>query len=165
MSYVRLNIIDRSQTINSEVHGYLGHALVAVLTTETEMVEELGAALARFIKPQSDGSPFAGFREEANFEPYDAGMVVIDLAARVVAADSSYSQASAEGSFRVQSEFAEEDCYVPYRLSDDWLSVYSIPEYEGVCRRRREERLAVEPLDARGLVWQSVVGVHREGMF
>src|SRR5437762_4940964 len=113
MSYVRLNIIDRNQTIHDEVHGYLGDALVAALTAEPETIEELGLALARFFKPQSDGSPFALFREGEDFEPDDAGVVVIDLAARVVAADSSYSQPAAEGSFRVQSEFVEEDVYVP----------------------------------------------------
>lgn len=153
MSYVRLIVTDQTQTINGEVHGYLGDALVAALTAEPETVEELGWALARFIKPQSEGSPFAGFRKGEDFEPYDAGMVVIDLAARIVAADSSYSQPSAEGSFRVQGEFAEEDFYVPYRLSDDWLFVYSIPEYEGVCERRCEERLAVEPFDAREVLY------------
>ena len=89
MSYVRLNIIDQTQTINDEVHGYFADALVAALTAEPETVEELGAALARFIKPQSEGSPFAGFREGEDFEAYDAGVVVIDLVARVVAADSS----------------------------------------------------------------------------
>jgi len=41
MNYVRLNTTDQNQTINGEVHGYLGNAVV-VLTTELEMVEELG---------------------------------------------------------------------------------------------------------------------------
>jgi hypothetical protein len=109
--------------------------------------------LARFIEPPSDRSPFARFRRGESLEPYDAGVIVIDLAARVVAVDSSYSQPSAEGSFRVQSEFAEEDFCAPYRLSDDWLFVYSIPECEGVCKRRREERLAIEPLDVREVLY------------
>lgn len=41
MSYVRLNITDPTQTINDEIHGYLGDALVAALTAEPEMVGEL----------------------------------------------------------------------------------------------------------------------------
>ena len=153
MSYVRLNITDQTQTINDEVHGYFGDALVAALTAEPETVEELGLALARFIKPQGDWSPFAGFRKGENFESYDVGLVVIDLAARVVAIESSYSQPAAEGSFRAQSEFAEEDVWVPYRLSDEWLCVYSLPEYEGVRERRRAERLSAEPLDAREVLY------------
>jgi hypothetical protein len=153
VSKVRLNIIDREQALSSEVHGYLGDALVAALTAEPETVGELAAALARFIKPRGDSSPFAGFRKGEDFEPYDAGVMVIDLAARVVAVDSSYSLPSAEGSFRVLSDFAEEDVHVPYRLSDEWLFVYSIPEYEGVRGRRREERLAVGPFDPREVLY------------
>jgi hypothetical protein len=153
MSYVRVNITDQTQTIHDDVHGYFGDALIAALTAEPESVEELGVALARFIKPQSDGSPFERFKQGGDFEPYDAGVVVIDLAARVVASDSSYSQASAEGSLHVQSDFAEKEVYVPYRLSKDWTFVYSIPEYEGICAGRREEWLAVEPLDAREVLY------------
>jgi hypothetical protein len=153
MSEVRLNIIDREQAISGAFHGYLGDALVAALTAEPETVDELAAALARFIKPLTDSSPFAWFQRGENFEPYDAGVVVIDLAARVVAADSSYSHPSAEGSFRVQSEFAEADVSVPYHLSEEWLFVYSIPEYEGVRKRRREERLAVRPFDPREVLY------------
>jgi hypothetical protein len=152
MSYIRLNIADQHQTIHEEVHGYFGDALVAALTAEPETVGEFVASLARFIKAESE-SPFAGFRQGEDFEPYDAGVVVIDLAARVVAVESSYSRPSTEGSFRVVSDFAEEDVYVPYRLSDEWLFVYSIPEYEGVRGRRREEREAFTRLDAREILY------------
>lgn len=130
--------------------GYFGDALVTALTAEPETIEELG--LARFIKLPADSSPFERFRHVENFEPYDAGVMLIDLTARVIAADSSYSQPGTEGSFRVPSELAE-DVWIPYRLSDDWLFVYSIPEYEDVREQRRAERLAVEPFDAREVLY------------
>jgi hypothetical protein len=153
MSYIRINIADRNQTINGEAHGYFGEALVAALMAEPETIEELGVALARFIKPLSDASPFVWFQKGESFEPYDAGVVVIDLAARVVAVDSSYSQPSAEGNVRLEDESSGEDVFIPYRLSDEWLFVYSIPEYEGVSAKRRVERLAVEPFDAREVLY------------
>lgn len=154
MSHVRLNITDRNQTISGEVHGFFGDALVASLAAEPETVEELALALARFIKPHSDLSPFHGFAKRENLEPDDAGVLVIDLTARVVAVDSSYSSPSVKGGVRVQSDFADtEDVIVPYRLSDDWLFVYSIPEYQGVCLERREKRLASKPFDARGVLY------------
>lgn len=153
MSYIRTIIRDQSRTINGEVHGYFGDALVAALTAEPETVEELGSALARFVKPPSDSPPFGGFREGENYETYDAGIVVIDLAARVVVVDSSYSQPSADGSFRVQSDFVDEDFDLPYRLSDEWLFVYSISEYESVCRRRCEETEERKPFDAREVLY------------
>ena len=153
MSEVRLNIIDRERAISDTVHGYFGDASVAALTAEPETVRELGLALARFIRPQGDSSPFERFRRGVDLEAYDAGVMVIDLAGRVVAVESGYSLPSAGGSFRVQSDFANEDFDVPYRLSDEWLFVYSIPEYEGVCRQRREERERLGPLDARTVLY------------
>jgi hypothetical protein len=80
MSSIRLNISDAERAINGDVHGCFGDALVAALTTETETIDELGQALVRFIKPLSDSSPFAWFQKGENFEPDDAGVVVIDLA-------------------------------------------------------------------------------------
>jgi hypothetical protein len=153
MSEIRVNILDNQTAIHGEIHGYSCDALVAALTAEPETAADLALASARFIKPQGDRSPFAMFREGTNFEPYDAGVVVIDLAARIVAVDSTYSSPAPEGDFRVMSEFAEEDAHVPYRLSDDWLCVSSIPEYEGVCNRRREARLAVKRFDTREVLY------------
>src|SRR5205085_4364903 len=153
MSSIRLNISDAERAINGEVHGCFGDAVVAALTAEPETIDELGLALARFIKPLSDLSPFAWFQQGESFEPYDAGVVVIDLAARIVAVDSSYSQQSAEGNVRIEDESSADEVFIPYRLSDDWLFVYSMPEYEGVSAKRRAERLAFKPLDVREVLY------------
>ena len=39
-----------------------------------------------------------------NFEPYDAGLLVIDLAAKVILADSTYSYYSTEGTVRIKTD-------------------------------------------------------------
>jgi hypothetical protein len=135
------------------VHGFFGDALVAALTAEPETIEELRLAVARFVKPVTDSSPFHDFREEENFEPYDAGILIIDLAGRLVATDSSYSQHSYEGSIRVRDEFTDNDAVLPYRLSDDWLVVNSVPEYEAVAKQSRTSRLASGPLDVRQVLF------------
>ncbi len=70
-----------------------------------------------------------------------------------MAAELSYSLPSAEGNIRGVSDFAEEDVYMSYRLLDEWLFVYSTPEYEGVRGRRLEERSAVGPLKAREVLY------------
>lgn len=153
MSYIRLNISDAAQAINGEVHGSFGDAVIAALTAEPETIDELGLALARFIKPQSDLSPFVWFQKGESFEPDDAGVAVIDLAARMVAIESSYSQPSAESNVRIAGDFSEDGVFIPYRLSDDWLCVYSIIEYEGVSAKRRAEHLALAPLDGREVLY------------
>ena len=153
MSSIRLNITDAGQAINGEVHGSFGDTVMAALTAEPETIDELSLAFARFVKPLSATSPFVWFQKGENFEPDDAGVVVIDLAARVVAADSSYSEPSAEGNVRVEDDLSVDDVLIPYRLSDDWLCVYSIPEYEGVRAKRRDERAAFKPPDVREVLY------------
>src|SRR5258705_351703 len=147
MSNLRLNITDQNQTIHDTVHLYFVEALLAALTAEPETIEEVGLALARFIKPPENRSPFSEFKNGTNLDLYDAGVALIDLASRVIAVDTGEFEDPREGSIHVLSEFAEDDVYVPYRLSDDWLFVPSIAEYESAVKGRREGRLA--PFDVR----------------
>jgi hypothetical protein len=89
MSYIRLNISDQTQTLNGEVHTSVGDALVAALSSDGS-INELALALSGFIAPRDDESPFRGFVEGWNLEPYYAGILIIDLAARIVAARPTY---------------------------------------------------------------------------
>lgn len=153
MSEIRLNIVTRDETYSGEVHGYVGELAVAALTAEPETLHELELAMQRFLQ-WDEHSPFARLYPGENLEPYDAGVLVLDLASRVVAVESTYSDVDLDGQVRVQAEFAEDgEVWVPFKLSRDWLIVRSIPEYEGVRPERREARLAHEPLDARAVLY------------
>ncbi len=160
MSYVRVNIADAQGSVSGDLHGSMTDPLVAALTAEPESIDEFKTAFQRFVKAESDWSPFRGFVASPNLEPYDAGILCIDLAARLIGVESTYSSPSAEGNVRVPNELSENDfaddqgdIYVPYRLPDDWRIVYSIPEYEGLAVRRREERAADRPFDARPVLF------------
>ncbi len=153
MSYVRINITDQTRTTSGDVHGSRCDALVAALAAEPETIEEFELALARFIKREDHASLFAGFGGDENLEPYDAGIVVIDLAARIVASESTYSSPSQKSRIRVKSSDAEDQLLVPVELSDDWLFLRSIPEYEGTRRKRSQLRVTSEPLDAREILY------------
>jgi hypothetical protein len=156
MSEVRLNIIDAHRAIHGTIHGSAAEAAIAALSAEPETIAELEAALARFIKPVNDSRPFAWFRIGTNVEPWDAGIVIVDLAARVAAAESSYSSPSAQGNIQYHDGTRATDVWLPYRVPDDWLFVYSIAEYEAVREQRRAERAAVPPLDARPVLYGAV---------
>lgn len=91
MSCIRLNLIDFSQTVSGEVHGSIGDAVIAALSAEPETIHELEMAVARFAKPTEGWSTFASLHGGENFEPYDAGIVIVDLAARIIMLDSTYS--------------------------------------------------------------------------
>src|SRR5512143_2841224 len=99
MSELRLDIIDTGRTISGAIHSSLVAAAVAALSAEPETIEELQAAMARFARPVNHDRPFAAFGAAADAERWDAGVVFIDLAAHIVAAESSYSHSipKAEG--------------------------------------------------------------------
>lgn len=208
MSCIRLNLTDRDRTISGEVHGGIGDRVIASLSAEPETIHELELALARFDKPTGDRSALAFLRAGENFEPYDAGIVIVDLAAQVVMIDSTYSipawvnhrhsreetdsraaRSSDSGDDQCEQRRADDaqemlqgdslldqdgpdelrsfevgyhdgekltNVRLPYRIVDSWMFVGSVPEYEGICQKRRELRATQqikECFDARAVLF------------
>lgn len=152
MSEIRINIIHDSRTISGNLHGSFGDILVAALTAEPETIEELETALERFVERESDWSFFRSFRDYENFKPYDAGLLVIDLTAKVIFADSTYSYYSTDGSVRIKTR-ENVDFNLPYKLSDDWKHTRSLPEFEFQQTEGRKKRLENPLFDARQILF------------
>lgn len=159
MSEVKLNLIDAQNILSGTIHGSVADRCVAALSAEPETIAELGAALARYIRPQEGVGPFSGpfsffhSSSEIDSEPWDAGLVVIDLAARIVAIESSYSHPQPEGEVHYHDGDKSTDISVPYRLPADWLFVNSVDAYRWSCDRRVEQRQANLPFDARAVLY------------
>jgi len=101
--------------------------------------------------------PFAGFETGVNDRAGDAGIIYIDLAARVAAIESTYSRPGREGELQYHDGLKLTDVWLPYRVPGDWLFLYAVGEYKGVAGRRRAERAANQPLDARPVLFGAVV--------
>lgn len=155
MSEVKLNIIDAQRILTGTIHGSIADRCVAALSAEPETIAELEAALGRYIKPREGEKLFACFRSssEIDSEPWDAGLVIIDLAARIVAAESTYSQPQAEGEVRYHDGTQATDISIQYRLPADWLFVNSVDAYHWSSDRRRKQRDSRLPLDARAVLY------------
>jgi hypothetical protein len=155
MSEVRINLSDANQILHGEVHGSVGDRLVAALSAEPETLPELEAALARYEKPDPEFPAFQFLTKTSEIDkrPWDAGVLVIDLAARIVAVESVYSNPGPEGEVTYHNGEHETDVRVPYRLSDDWLFVRSIEEYDVLFRNRRQQRAANPPIDTRSILY------------
>jgi hypothetical protein len=155
MSEVKLNLVDARQTLVGTVHGSIADACVAALSAEPETIAELEAALARYVRPINQFKVFGSFRPRAeiDIEPWDAGVVVIDLLARIVAAESSYSQPQPEGHVLYRDGTESTDVSVLYRVPKDWEFSSSLIEYESRRLLRRNERVACPPLDARNVLY------------
>ena len=112
--------------------------------------------MGRFIKPDG-ASEFTGFRtcSEIDTKPWDAGLIVIDLAARVVASDSTYLDPGPEGAVHYHDGEKRTDIPISYHLPDDWRFVKSVEAYQWCAERRRGERQALPPLDARPVLYGS----------
>ncbi|HUR99989.1 MAG TPA: hypothetical protein VMZ26_18135 [Pyrinomonadaceae bacterium] len=154
MSSVRFNISDKYRCVSGDLHGSFTEPLIASLTAEPETIPEFETALRRYIKSESDWPPLRGFRPHEDLEPYDAGVVAIDLYSRTVGFDTTYSLPCAAGRVRVPSDFADtDDVWVPYKVPDDWAFVESMPLYRGTRITQREDRLRRAPFDARPILF------------
>ncbi|MGH7137062.1 MAG: hypothetical protein ACREHD_15080, partial [Pirellulales bacterium] len=100
MSEVRLVLRDAARDLSGTCHGSTADRVVAALSAEPETIEELDKAMERFCKrTETDGRGFLPwFGGGINDEPYDAGLVIVDLAARLIACESSYSSPGMYGS-------------------------------------------------------------------
>lgn len=155
MSEIKLNLVDANQILHGTVHGSVTDAVVAALSAEPETLVELEAAIARFIKPVSTSSQFLSFQfsDQIDSTPWDAGIVIVDLAARIVASESTYSTLIPTGEIPFHDGLKSTDVMVRYRVPDDWTFVYSIAEYTSLREDRRNERAANPPLDAREILY------------
>ena len=174
MSEVKLNLVDAWKILCGTIHGSIGDACVAALSAEPESLSELEAALKRYIGPgllrvspksgdpeatefvvQDLPGPFASFHSvlEIDEDPWDAGIVIIDLAARIVAADSTYSQPQQMGEVVYHDGARSTDLGVLYSVSDDWTFLDSIAQYKSLRLVRKRERENNPPLDARSILY------------
>jgi hypothetical protein len=131
-------------------------SLIAALSAEPETIPEFESALRRYVECESDWPPLGGFNRHEDLEPYDAGIVAIDLSSRTVGFDTTYSIPTASGSVRVPREYADgddDDIWIPYKLPDDWVFVESMALYRGTRISQREDRLRRAPFDARPILF------------
>jgi hypothetical protein len=155
MSEMQINVLDAQRALHSTIHGSTFDCLVAALSADPETIDELEAALARFLLGEKAGF-FKHWRSGTNEEPWDAGVGIIDLAARLVAFESTYSSPGPTGHVRYRGDEDDKDIWLTYHLADNWLLTGQVEGWESLARKRRQERLAKPPLDARAVLYGKV---------
>lgn len=151
MSELKLNLVDSQKVLCGKIHASIADRAVAALTAEPETIEELKLALTRYEKEARDYDLFSCFREshQVDEESWDAGLMIIDLSARLVAIESTYSCPSAEGDIHFHDGECASEIVIPYQLSSDWKFVYSLDQYIFTHREPVAARAAIPPFDAR----------------
>ena len=155
MSEIKLNLLDSHTLLTATVHGSVGDALVAALSAEPETIDELETALKRFQNCESipASSLHRQKRGPIDEHPWDAGILVIDLAARIVACESTYSLPTRKGKVDYHNGKHSTGFPLPYLLSDDWLFSPTIGNYQARCERRIKEHEATPSFDTRSILY------------
>ena len=91
MSEVRLVVREEAGDWSGTIHASCADYAIAALSADPVTLEELEAAVARFAKPKPPARFFSNLSRGLGDEPFDAGLVVIDLVARMVCVDSTWS--------------------------------------------------------------------------
>jgi hypothetical protein len=153
MSEVRLVVREAGQDWSGTIHGSAADLAVAALSADPVTLAELKMAATRFVKPDPRWELFGNLRPGSRDEPWDAGLVVIDLVARLVIVDSTYSSPGPSGSIGYHDRENGTTVGLPYHLADDWQFVSCSETGEYVAKTRRRERLGKSPLDARAVLY------------
>jgi len=145
MSEVRLVVREDVREWSGTIHGSCADRAVAALSADPVTLEELEIAVERFAKPVPKCRFFANLTHGLCDDPYDAGLVVIDLVARLVVVDSTYSSPGREGIILYHDGQCCTETRLRYHLADDWLFSTDRNEWRYVAEERRRQR-ATKPI-------------------
>lgn len=118
-------------------------------------IAELDAAIDRFSLASPDRGHLTHFGHALITEPWDAGLVVIDMAARLVMIDSTYSSPGRNGFVQRHNIESVEGGTVSlsHRLADDWLFLRDSFSWEGTAQVRRRQRAEQPACDLREIFY------------
>jgi hypothetical protein len=153
MSQLTLTILDSRRAIHSQPHGSFACAVVAALSADPETIEELESAVVRFWAPAEYGGFFTGWPRGVDDQPHDAGVCIIDLAARLVACESTYASLHHHGEVNYHDGRQETNDCLPFDISHDWQFTREMEDWQFRAQWRRQERTARPRPDFRAVLF------------
>ena len=140
MSEVMMTVRDQQRALHNTLHGSDIDRLVAALSADPETLDELGEATARFQQRTPPSAFFHHWHNGVCDEPWDAGVCIIDLPARLVACRSTYSRPATQGSVEYHDGQCATTLLVRYCLAEDWMITSELEEWRSIAERRRKAR-------------------------
>jgi hypothetical protein len=158
-SELMVTIIDSKRALHSVMPAWRADMVLASLVAEPETLEELEDAIARYDASIISQGFLKHLETGVNETPWDAGAVIIDLTARLIAGETEpaiykpgrhgFALYCADPPLDWFKSSQEELVQIPYLISEDWLFASALDDWRGVAERRSSERAANPPLDAR----------------
>jgi hypothetical protein len=155
MSEVKLVIRDVNEDRSGTVHGAVAEWFIAALSADPVSIAELDAAVDRFALESPAQGHFPHFGHRLDPEPWDAGLVVIDLAARLVVINSTYSSPGRSGTVTRHNVESGEDGSVclRYRIAEEWMFTDDAMNWGEIARTRRQQRTDQPVTDLREIFY------------
>ncbi len=153
MSEVRLVIRGAEGDWSGTIHGSSADQAIAALSADPVTLDELEVAVGRYQKPRTNGKFFGGMRRGIEDEPYDAGLVVIDMVGRLIVVESTYSSASRSGMIAYHDGNCCTQHHVPFWLAEEWQFSSDGNQWRGLSESRRQEQSAQPAIDFREVLY------------
>lgn len=153
MSDIRLIVRDADREWCGIIHASFADRVIAALSADPVTLEELESATSRFIKPTPHGRMFSNFSGRASDEPYDAGLIAIDLVAKLVAVESTYSSPGLTGYVDYHDGQCCTQYSLRYHLADDWKFLSDSYKWRYFADERRQDRAARPSIDTRAVFY------------
>jgi hypothetical protein len=158
-SDVMVTIIDAKRALHGVMPVWRTDIVLASLVAEPETLEELEDAIARYDASIISQGFLKHLETGVNETPWDAGVVIIDLTARLIAGETEpaiyiperhgFAIYCADPPLDWSRSSQEELVQIPYLISEDWLVASTLDGWREMAERRSRERAADPPLDAR----------------
>jgi hypothetical protein len=158
-SELMVTIIDSRRALHGIMPVWRADMVLASLVAEPESLEELEDAITRYDASIISQGFLNHLETGVNETPWDAGVVIIDLTARLIAGETEpaiyiperhgFALYCADPPLDWFKSSQEELIQIPYLVSQDWLYASTLADWRGVAERRSVEREATPPLDAR----------------
>jgi hypothetical protein len=140
MNYVSLVVRDAECDWSGTVHGGDAECVIAALGADPMTLLELETACTRFEDHNSTWRLSDQLTRSSSAEPYDAGLVAIDLVASMVVQYNIYSRVGRDGDMEYKADCTGKRDSLRFHIADDWLFTEDSLHWRGVADRRRAER-------------------------
>ena len=119
MSVLRMIVADDQNYVSGEPHGSEAMRVFAACSRNPKSLAELQQLLPEF-DGEKDSRVFSSWRHGIDLEPFDAGLIIVDLAKKWIYAEDSYFGAHRRGSYQTRDD---ENRTIAYEFDKEWQFV------------------------------------------
>lgn len=153
MLQTMVSMLETERTIHVQVHDGLVDLMLAALSAEPVTIDELRAAMGRFMEPAVVDFCFAEAADGLATRSTEGGHVIIDFTARLVVHGGAAPELPRLGCVLCCDQHTALDVWLPYRIPEQWQIIRDVRNWRDLAERRRPVFAPDKDLDARAVLY------------